>query len=485
MMPYKKIRSKRWPWARRRARAAVAPRRRRIGPSRWWLAAAAVLLLFVGFQTIYFMRQAGVGGEPVATVASTRNASIERWGLLRQARQGEVIYPGDRIVTDEDQVIKLNFPEAQAGLYLGGGSELLIPESGDASAHLERGRLWSWVTPDVQREQPFVIVSPEARATVVGTKLQITVQEGSTRLDVTHGKVKFDRLADRQSVDVSEGHFAVAKHGVQLESRLTGAEGRESRDLQALYLFDRHEGDIVPDVSGVGDPLDLKILDMQSVNWMPVRGLRLNGPARIFSERNADKILRACQRAEAITIEAWVSPAAINTSTRRSGMARIVTFSSDAAERNFTLGQGESDHPIHTFAARLRTTETSTNGKPSTVSPVGMSLREATHVVFTRDNSGRAALYVNGEVSTFGEVPGNFSVWKPNRLGLGQEFEVDTENHRAWTGDYYLVAIYGRALDGDEVQKNYKAGVPGVFVPGQTATPVINTEDLPEEMLDD
>jgi hypothetical protein len=43
------------------------------------------------------------------------------------------------------------------------------------------------------------------------------------------------------------------------------------------------------------------------------------------------------------------------------------------------------------------------------------------------------------------------------QLGLPGEFD---RGHRCpWTGKYYLVAIYGRALSASEVVNNFKAGL--------------------------
>lgn len=66
---------------------------------------------------------------------------------------------------------------------------------------------------------PMVILTPHAEATVLGTTLKIVVDGGSTRLEVTEGRVRFMRLSDRKAVDVTAGHFAVAAVGVEFNSK--------------------------------------------------------------------------------------------------------------------------------------------------------------------------------------------------------------------------------------------------------------------------
>jgi hypothetical protein len=77
------------------------------------------------------------------------------------------------------------------------------------------------------------------------------------------------------------------------------------------------------------------------------------------------------------------------------------------------------------------------------------------HVVFTHDLSGAERLYVNGTEISQQTQAGDFSNWETNfQLALANEIT----GTRAWMGDYYLVAIYSRALTPDDVQQNWKAG---------------------------
>jgi len=63
-------------------------------------------------------------------------------------------------------------------------------------------------------------------------------------------------------------------------------------------------------------------------------------------------VLAACRKSNQLTIEAIITPA----KARQTGPARIITFSSNAGSRNFTLGQ-EADKLV----LRLRTPQTGEN----------------------------------------------------------------------------------------------------------------------------
>jgi hypothetical protein len=78
-----------------------------------------------------------------------------------------------------------------------------------------------------------------------------------------------------------------------------------------------------------------------------------------------------------------------------------------------------------------------------------------THVVYTRDPSGKAVLYVDAAVVQSGKVDGELSNWENGfHLALGNELTGD----RPWLGELYRVAVYARALDADQVSRSAKTG---------------------------
>ena len=226
------------------------------------------------------------------------------------------------------------------------------------------------------------------------------------------------------------------------------APPRATDGLQVLYTFQEGSGTTVRDVSGVGAPLDLTVGNEAAVGWTPSGGLFINSPTSVSSAGAATKIIDACIASDEISIEAWVKPA----NTTQGGPARIVTLSDGSGVRNFTLAQEEN-----TYDTRLRTTLTSDNGLPSLTAGT-VTLSELSHVVYTRDDSGMAWLYVNGvEVGSHSDITGDFSNWDEGfRFGLANEFGTD----RTWLGEYRLIAIYDRALSQAEVSQNFNAGPP-------------------------
>ncbi len=216
------------------------------------------------------------------------------------------------------------------------------------------------------------------------------------------------------------------------------------RGLLAAYDF-KGQGEVVEDVSESGKPLNLRIRSLKDVERKDGR-LTLVGNTSLYSPEPATKIIQAVRRTGAVTVEAWIR----SESRNQKGPARIVTISKNGSERNMTLGQDGNRLDV-----RLRTTSTSNNGIPSVPSKGGVVDGGLKHVVYTRDRSGIARIYVDGGQVAERNVPGDMRNWDASyRLGLGNELTDD----RQWKGIFELVAIYARALEPLEVRQNLMAG---------------------------
>jgi Concanavalin A-like lectin/glucanases superfamily len=227
-----------------------------------------------------------------------------------------------------------------------------------------------------------------------------------------------------------------------------GPNTRVTDGLQVLYTFLEGTGTTVRDVSEVGTPLDLAMESEAAVSWKSGGGLSVNSATMLASVGAATKVIQAAKASNEITLEGWVKPADLT----QTGPARILTLSVDYHHRNFQLAQAEALYDV-----RLRTTTTTVNGRPSVFTAAGTLTATLTHVAYTRAASGVARIYLNGSVSVEQTVGGDLSNWDDGyRLALANE----VIGSFPWLGEYYLIAIYGRALSAEEVQRNLAAGKP-------------------------
>jgi len=154
-------------------------------------------------------------------------------------------------------------------------------------------------------------------------------------------------------------------------------------------------------------------------------------------------LLEACQRTNQLSVEAVITPANV----KQSGPARIVSFSTNASARNFTLGQ-DGDRLVF----RLRTPATGGNGVNPQVDLCKVEAGKTYHVVVAYAD-GRLACYVNGKpVLVSNAVTGDFSNWEPHHLILGDEHE----GGRDWQGAIEGVAVYARFTGPAEAKKKHE-----------------------------
>lgn len=249
---------------------------------------------------------------------------------------------------------------------------------------------------------------------------------------------------------------------------MVAVAARVNRDIQVLYTFEENAGQTLKDVSGTAAPLDVQIPDLQKISWLN-GGLKLKSPTVLAASGPLNRLNDALKTSNEITLEAWLRPASANVP----GLARILTFSSGPAARNFTLAQSGGQYHLH-----LRTSTTNDNASNKALAG-GTVESKLTHLICTRDASGLTRMFVNGAEVASRMVSGSFSNWANNfQLALGNEIGDGTE--RAWLGELHLVAIYNRALTISEIQQNFNFGanlnLPPVVSAGADA--VVNWSDF-------
>ncbi len=223
---------------------------------------------------------------------------------------------------------------------------------------------------------------------------------------------------------------------------------RVTDGLVLLYDFNEASGTIVHDVSGVGTPLDLVILDTSRVRWLSdSNGLQLINPgSAIKSGSSAGKVHTALTATNQFTLETWVSPASLT----QEGPVRIITMSEGTQRHqvNFHLGQQGP-------AASLRVRTICDYRNSTLMRRVFTDTGRPWHVVLTYDGAVERTFVYGAEQETRQSMGGDFSNWDPNYpLLIGNEATLD----RPYLGEIFLVSLYDRALSNAEIQRNFSAG---------------------------
>ncbi len=157
--------------------------------------------------------------------------------------------------------------------------------------------------------------------------------------------------------------------------------------------------------------------------------------AFIAPREAARAITKQCMATNELRVAAVVTPA----DAAHAGPARIISLSTDARCRNFTLGQ-EKDR----FIFRLRTTETGQNGMNPQVTLCPLA-PGTPHAIVVTYRPGILTCTLNGKVVLeTSKVTGDFSNWSPKQVLL---FGDEYAEHRYWKGtikDVRIGAAAGR-----------------------------------------
>ena len=169
----------------------------------------------------------------------------------------------------------------------------------------------------------------------------------------------------------------------------------------------------------------------------------LTGGAFLANDVDGE-ILAECRRTNQLSVEATIIPS----SAKQSGPARIVTFSTDINQRDFTLGQQGNQ-----LIVRIRTPQTGRNGIGDTTTgvPVATLLPGKINHVIVSYKPGRLVCYLNGkQVYEGDQIQGDFRDWSAQHLLFGDEYG----GQRDWSGTLEGVAIYNRFIEPEEASRN-------------------------------
>lgn len=288
-------------------------------------------------------------------------------------------------------------------------------------------------------------------------------------------------LTFNEPVNLDEAKFSIG------EGRSPARVWREADGTQVLLeVSESINGSVAMRISGVRDTarvpntMESRLLRLEAPAW-PVNpeGLALvwetgNGQSRLISPEDvggplsvdprgrarytvhqvmrldggffiapdaADPLLKHFKGGEELTLEVM----AHSRLPDQRGPARILSFSSGIASRNFTLGQEEGEYVV-----RLRTPSTGENAhKPQiTLGPVDVSRPQ--HLLVTY-RPGELVAYIDGEETVRTDaVKGGFENWAPQALLFGAE----ADGTRDWAGTMEGVAIYRRFMGAEEALAN-------------------------------
>jgi hypothetical protein len=232
------------------------------------------------------------------------------------------------------------------------------------------------------------------------------------------------------------------------DGTIASGGNRYESNVIALYEFKTGQGAVAFDTSGVSPSADLNLSG--DVSWVGGYGINVRTGKAQASTTASRKFHQLITATGEYSIEAWVVPGNVTQED-----ARIVSYSGSTTARNFTMGQ-----TLYNYDFFSRSTATGANGAPALTTDDDAERLQASlqHVVMTFDPINGRRIYVNGEFTgdMDGAGGGTLGDWDNSfAFVLGNE----VSNNRQWQGVVRLVAVHNRALNLQQIQQNFAAGV--------------------------
>jgi hypothetical protein len=249
----------------------------------------------------------------------------------------------------------------------------------------------------------------------------------------------------------------VTSKALNLTDGTLASGGNRYEDAQiALWEFKTGSGTVAFDSSGVDPAVDLNM--SQEVTWFGGWGITTNGGRAQGTTTASKKLYDVLLEAGEFSIEAWVVPSNVTQQE-----ARIMSYSANTTNRNFTLQQNlyNYDFQLRTNAADTQGNPLTTlNGDPALSTPDNDEVLQATlqHVVATYHPIDGRSIYVNGAlVSNADPVPGGTFIGWQDTFALILGSEVGGQG--SFDGTLRLAAVHRRALTQEQVTQNFDVGV--------------------------
>ena len=189
-----------------------------------------------------------------------------------------------------------------------------------------------------------------------------------------------------------------------------------------------------------GQPSNLKRWGKARINDAGI--MELSGGALL--PRGVDgRLLEACSRSNELSVEVVL----MTRNEKQAGPARIVSFSTDTGQRNFTLGQERGQ-----LVFRLRTSRNDLNGTNPQVMLCPIRKDRPLHVIVTYRRDELVCFVDGRQVLKTDKVKGDFSNWSPQQLIFGNEITKD----RDWSGTIERLAIRSRALSDTDARQQFE-----------------------------
>ncbi len=192
------------------AEAEIETKVRPPGISPWFKFAGGISLIAVPLLCFLVWRYQESAPRAVANIEELSGQVVRMKGTNEETlRLGQAISTGETIVAAPGSTVVWKYKDGTTVRILGDSQSDLSADANQAKhVRLERGELVASVAK--QPKGPMVFSTPHATATVRGTEFRLIVAETNTQLDVSEGKVDFQRSGGSQVLQLTANESGIA-----------------------------------------------------------------------------------------------------------------------------------------------------------------------------------------------------------------------------------------------------------------------------------
>ncbi|MCE9526021.1 MAG: FecR domain-containing protein [Planctomycetales bacterium] len=396
------------------------------GINPWVKFAGGIALIVVPILCFVVWRYQESAPRPVANVKELSGEVVRMLGSKTEAlRLGQAISTGDSIVAAPGSTIVWKYKDGTTVRLLGDSKSQLDADSSTLAkqVRLETGELVASVAKQTRGDMIFT--TPHATATVKGTELRLVVAELETQLDVTEGKVDFQRNGDGQVLRLAANESGVA---TAAKIKLQKVQWPVNR-MAAAYLFEGLDQQQFARNPETGNPRDTPLEASGEASGSKEFALVFRDGSYRSEEGGKDALAVIKKSGEFACDILFTSDKTLHPET-----AVICAFGPQGSE-NFQLVQTGKELFVHLHRGI---------GKTPTVIELGEISLGTPHYASFACKDGRVFAVVDGvEVIANGEFQSTIASWEEGPLVLG----ADAAGKRAWHGEIAALALFDQFFD--------------------------------------
>jgi hypothetical protein len=363
---------------------------------------------------------------------------VQRGEQRISGSNGLALQEGDLVLTLAESAATVKWVQEATTLRLHSQAELLLVGLGQAKKLQLRSGLVSATVAKQVAGNPLLLITPNARAEVLGTRFRLNAEPAQTKLDVTSGRVQISRGDDGNGVIVERMHSAIVPPAGEVQVKPQPPNETLQEELLAHWKMEMGPDPLsIQDASGANRHLHIR----SGANIT----LDRDSEVLVFTKKGAFAQCNTIPLPNSFSFSFWIK---MDAHFEDSGLEPIIANSpAGIAKRGFRLfftpSKGNARRGIYFETGNGQV------GVQARSSDLPIQINRWHHIAVTVDRiPGRAAIYFDGvNVTSVGGIRSDFALAQPIVLG-----QMPTSYRHKLNGYLEEVRIYGRLLTVNEIR---------------------------------